>query len=126
MKKTKFWAIIISALFVISCIGASAVFLYHGTGNVVSVYHQGNLVKTIHLDTVTTPYSFTVESNHGNFNVITVEQGRICISEASCPDHVCIKTGWISNGAIPIVCLPNELVIQVESSDLNKVDSAVQ
>lgn len=109
-----------------SCLAATVVFLYHGTGNVVSVYHHGNLIDTIHLDTVTTPYSFTVESDHGDFNVVTVEQGRICVSEASCPDHVCIKTGWISDGAIPIVCLPNELVIQIESSEINGVDSAVQ
>lgn len=126
MQKTRFWVVLIAALFLLSCTAATVVFLYQGNGKVVSVYHHGELVESIHLDTVTTPYRFTIESENNRYNVITVEQGRICISEASCPDQVCINTGWISDGAIPIVCLPNEVVIQVDSTTGDGVDSAVQ
>ncbi len=113
MKRTRFWIILIAALLLISAAASIFVFRTHISGGVVGVYHHGELVKKIHLDTVTTPYTFTVgDDNH--YNVVSVEQGRICVSEASCPDHVCMKTGWISDGAVPIVCLPNELVIKVE------------
>ena len=126
MKNTRFWIAIITTPFLVSCVAAVTVFLYHGNGNVVSVYHRGELVETIHLDTVTTPYSFTINSGNNGYNVISVEQGRICVSDASCPDHVCINTGWITDGAIPIVCLPNELVIQIESTVQDGIDAAVQ
>lgn len=115
MKRTKFWIILIGVLLLISVTASVYVLQTHIAGGFVGVYHHGELIKKIHLDTVTTPYSFTVEDGE-HYNTVTVERGRICVSEASCPDHVCVNTGWISDGAIPIVCLPNELVIKVEGN----------
>lgn len=126
MKSTKFWIAVICVILLLSVAAAAAVFLFYGAGTTASVYHGGELIDRIQLDTVTTPYSFTVESDDGHYNVIQVEQGRICVSDASCPDHVCVKTGWISEGGIPIVCLPNELVIQIESKASNEIDAAAQ
>ncbi len=125
MKSNKFWILIIAALFLLACIGTAAVYLFTDTGNTVCIYQHGTLVDTIHLDTVTTPYSFTMETENDGYNVIKVEPGRICVSEASCPDHVCINTGWLSDGIVPIVCLPNELVIQIEGAD-SALDGAAQ
>ena len=126
MKSNKFWVTIVLVLLVICGIASVMVYRYVGSGSIVSVYQDGVLLKQIHLDTVTTPYTFTVEAPNGGYNTISVEQGRICITEASCPDHVCINTGWISDGAIPIVCLPNKLVIQPQKASDDIVDSAVQ
>ena len=126
MQRNKFWIIFISILFIISSIACVVIFRFHGSGNTVTIYQEGNKIQQVHLDTVTTPYQITIEAKNGGYNTITVEQGRICISDASCPDHVCINTGWISDGAIPIVCLPNELVIQVDSKNESTVDGASQ
>lgn len=124
MKRTKFWIIIITALFLVSIVASMVVYMFHGNGNTVSIYQDGKLLKQIHLDTVTSPYEFTVKANNGGYNVVFVEQGRICVIDASCPDHVCVNTGWISDGAIPIVCLPNELVIQAVSNETDSIDGA--
>ena len=113
MKSTKFWIILIAVLLLVSVAASVFVFQYEIDGSVVGIYHHGERIERIRLDTVTTPYTFTV-GEEGAYNVISVERGRICVIEASCPDHVCMETGWISDGAIPIVCLPNELVIKVE------------
>ena len=126
MKRTKFWIILIIIVLFVSIVASVAIFYSHKDVNIVSVYHQGKLIERINLDTVTLPYQLRVESNEHNYNVITVEPGRICVSEASCPDHICIKTGWLTNGAIPIVCLPNELVIQAESSHQGNTDGSAQ
>ncbi len=123
MKRTKFWIILIAGLLFVSAAASIFVFRSHISGGVVGVYHHGELIRKIHLDTVTAPYTFTV-GDEVAYNVVAVERGRICVSEASCPDHVCINTGWISDGAIPIVCLPNELVIKVEGGAV--VDGSVQ
>lgn len=123
MKRTKFWVITIAALLLISAAASVYVLQAHISDGVVGVYSHGELIEKIHLDTVTTPYSFTI-GDDTHYNVITVERGRICVSEADCPDHVCVNTGWISDGAIPIVCLPNELVIKVEGG--GAADGSVQ
>ncbi len=125
MKSNKFWVYLIGVMLLVSCVAAAAVYLSHGSGHIVGIYQNGEPVKRIHLDTVTTPYQITIEADGGGYNVISVEQGRICVSAASCPDHVCVETGWLCDGAIPIVCLPNRLVIQLESGN-NNIDVAVQ
>lgn len=35
--------------------------------------------------------------------------------EADCPDHTCINSGWLED--LPIVCLPNKLVIEFADAD---------
>lgn len=115
MKSTKFWISIIAAVLILSCAGTAAVLLWHGSGEVACIYQDGELLREIHLDTVTTPYTFTVTWTDGHKNTISVEQGRICVSHADCPDQICVRTGWISDGVTPIVCLPNHLSIRIRS-----------
>ena len=51
--------------------------------------------------------------------------GAICISEASCPDKICVGQGYISNSLVPITCLPHKLVIELRAdnaaSDLDAI-----
>lgn len=75
----------------------------------------GKLIKTIDLNAVASPYEFTVEN--GGYNTIRAEKGKIAVIHADCPDKICVNRGYIMNGALPIVCLPNRLVITVKGSD---------
>ena len=42
-----------------------------------------------------------------------VSEGKIRVCEADCPDQVCVNQGWISSEAVPIVCLPHKLMIEI-------------
>jgi hypothetical protein len=44
-------------------------------------------------------------------NVVTVKGGKVAVTEATCPDHYCMKRGYCDGGA-DIVCLPNRLVLK--------------
>ena len=46
-------------------------------------------------------------------NTVVVENGEVFVSEASCPDHVCVRQGPARYDGQTIVCLPNRLVITV-------------
>ena len=74
---------------------------------------DGELLEEIDLERVGTAYSFAVEDGTGGTNTIQVERGRIRVSQANCPDQVCVDQGWISDGTVPIVCLPHRLVIEI-------------
>ena len=110
--KTKTWILIIAAAAVL-CASASAILL-GGTapGRTVEILLDGAAVRRIDLDAVTEPETFTLRSAGGGTNVIAVEPGRIRVLEADCPDLLCVKQGWLSDGVAPIVCLPHRLVIQ--------------
>ena len=74
---------------------------------------DGELVKEIKLNQVGASFSFTVTGASGLTNTILVEKGRIRVEEADCPDQICVDQGFISDGTVPIVCLPNHLVIEI-------------
>ena len=76
-------------------------------GNMIIVKSDEKIVREINLDTVTVPFSFTVQNN--GFNVVEVENGRVRVTDADCPDKLCIKQS--ESGILPIVCLPHRLVI---------------
>ena len=55
-----------------------------------------------------------------NYNIVVIKDGVAYVSEASCPDKVCVKTGKISLTGETIVCLPNKMTVKIEGGeDLN-------
>lgn len=80
------------------------------------IYKDGELLKTVSLENVSEAYEFEIKDGD-SFNLIRVEEGRIRVVSASCPDKVCVNSGYISDGVIPIVCLPNKLVIEIEGAE---------
>ena len=59
-------------------------------------------------------------------NVLEISRGQAFMKEADCPDHLCMKQGEISHKGETIVCLPNRVVIEVESNQDSGFDSVGQ
>lgn len=113
MNKNTKWVLAALALVVVGC---AAFLLFRPNDDrrpVARVTVNDTIVNEIDLSTVKEPYSFTLEGPGGFSNTILVEPGRICVSEAGCPDQVCVHQGFIADGTVPIVCLPNKLMIQI-------------
>ncbi len=53
---------------------------------------------------------------NGGTNILVVENGEAWVSEANCPDKVCMGMGKISRNGEFIACLPNRLLIVVEGA----------
>ncbi len=45
-------------------------------------------------------------------NTIRIEKGEIWVQEAECPDQTCVEMGRLYSESLPIVCLPNRLIIR--------------
>lgn len=113
MVKTRIWLIGILLLLLLSAGAALWLGGRSAPGMVANIYQDGVCIDSIDLSQVTGAETYTVECDAGT-NVIRVEPGRICILEADCPDQVCVRTGWLTDSAAPIVCLPHRLVIRLE------------
>ena len=100
----------------LAAVAASAAWLLLRDGDTdaptARILRDGVLLEVIDLDRVAEPRSFTLEDGSGT-NTVQVERGRIRVSAADCPDQVCVKQGWISGGAVPIICLPHRLTIEI-------------
>lgn len=98
--------------------------LFYGSNNMVQaaekiayIYSNNELVGRY---TLTEDYEteFKVQDKEGSgYNTVRIEDGRIWIHEATCPDKVCLHQGKIQNGGEVIVCLPNRFMIQIKGSN---------
>lgn len=92
-----------------------------GEEKIAVVRSCGEIVANLPLDADTV---YTVENGDGGINVITVKDGKVAVTESSCPDHICEKTGWLTgegDGDI-IACLPNRLTVTIESGKTESAD----
>lgn len=54
-----------------------------------------------------------IEGFNGGTNHLVIQDGNVWISEATCPDKVCVHQGRVSMNGEIIVCLPNRMIAKV-------------
>jgi len=74
----------------------------------VQVFRDGRLVRELPLDR---DERFAVEGQYRN--TVTVEGGRVSITDSDCPGRDCVHSGWISSAGRSVVCLPNRVEVRV-------------
>ena len=62
---------------------------------------------------------------NGGSNVLVIEGGQAWISEADCPDRICVRQGKVRYTGQVITCLPNRLTVTVEGGESDGVDLIV-
>ena len=123
MSKNNKIAVLI--LILIVALSAAAIFLrgiLTSGGKIAVIYQNGEVIREINLDAINEPIEFTIEGDNGEKNDVRAEKGRIRIESASCPDKVCVHQGWIENGVVPIVCLPNKVTIEIRGDSNAEID----
>lgn len=65
----------------------------------------------------------SIELSDGTYNVFVIKDGEVDMTEASCPDHVCVKHRKISKRNESIVCLPNRVIITIKNGIESDIDS---
>src|SRR5690625_813603 len=92
----------------------------------------GRLVAVVSLENeVLHEISLSEHENHEAFDVVThdhevntielTDQG-IRINRATCNDQVCVRTGFISKAGQTIICLPHQLVIEIQNIGNDNID----
>lgn len=86
-----------------------------GSSQSAEVTVDGVKVKTIPAEQLASSGSFELDAN-GYHYTIEYEAGRIRISQADCPDQVCVQTGWVSRLGQVAACVPGHLILSVDGS----------
>ena len=81
-------------------------------GFVVKISQKGEVVKELFLEE-DEKQEFVVKGENGEKNVVVIEKGLAFIESANCEDKLCVKKGGIENVGESIVCLPNDVVVEV-------------
>ena len=109
--------LVITVILFAAAVVAMFVFSRQADRKIVEIVQNGEVIYTLDLASEK-DRSFNIESpDDGGYNTVTISGGTICISDADCPDHTCIKTGVLRSETIPVVCLPHRLVIRFAEED---------
>ena len=60
-----------------------------------------------------TQFEIKTGENNENINVVVIENGKVRVTEADCPDGICKEYRPISYVGETIVCLPHKVVIEI-------------
>lgn len=79
-------------------------------GTTVTVAIDNEVYKTYSLSENITD---TIKTDYG-VNVIHINNGKVSIASADCPDKYCVSHVEISKNGETIVCLPHRLVVEIK------------
>ena len=116
---TKVWALILGAAFLLLAGLTAWQYLGAKPAARAEVWVDGVLKQTLDLSA---DGEYRIESAEG-WNLLTVFDGKIAVTAASCPDADCVRCGPQNSGP-PIVCLPNR--VSIRFTDSGGVDGAVR
>ena len=66
----------------------------------------------------------TITFEDGSYNVLKIADGEADIIRASCPDQYCVNHRKVSKNNETIVCLPNKVIVTIESSEESDIDAS--
>ena len=109
MKKRDF--ILIGAILAVILVAFAVITLTKQDGAYVVVKVDGEEVAT---------YSLSEDGKYelnGGTNILRIEGGKAYLTDANCPDHLCVNQGKIDQTGETITCLPNRLTVTVVGAD---------
>ena len=115
-KKT---VLLCTGLLLVVIVSAAVILLTGGDAQhpVAVISQNGVILHEIDLTNIKEPELINISNTDGGENIVRIEAGRVCMEQASCPDQVCVKQGYIKNGALPITCLPNKVIVTIQGGD---------
>ena len=71
-------------------------------------------------------YSLSEEQEieiNGGSNILQIKNGKADMIEADCPDKLCVNQKAVSKNGENIICLPNKVIVEVDSSENSEIDA---
>lgn len=116
MKKRKIDLIIIAVIIFMAAVSFIVIHIfYKDTGKTVQIFVKNRLVKELPLDKDIT---YNIEDGD-YFNTLTIKDSRVYMTDANCPDKLCVKQKEIKENGENIICLPHKVIVKVVSDDIH-------
>lgn len=98
------------------CIAATIwgiLFLFPQQGNTVVIRLGNSVYGTYSL----TQNSVITIDQEGVHNIVCIEDAQVYMKESNCAGQQCIAQGKISHSGESIVCLPNQIIIEITGEE---------
>lgn len=111
--------ILAGGILVIALLAILFINLTKTEGGKVVISVNGEVYKTLPLEEDTT---LTIGDKQSNYNVLEIKNGKVTMTEANCPDKLCVKHRGIHYSHESIVCLPHKVVVEIQGGEQSDLD----
>lgn len=102
--------VILSAIIVLVAVALLLFNIFSGSdGKRVRVTVDGEVYAEFNLSD---EHTETVKTKNGT-NVVKIEDGKVSVIDADCPDKYCVEHIAIASSSETIVCLPHRMVVEI-------------
>lgn len=123
-KMVKRWDIIIIVFLVFLSFLPVLIYSYHQAGkvtassqNVAVISVNGREIDRINLSEHKGTEVLDIPEIDCNPETVEVKDQQIRIKNSTCPEQICVRTGYISKHSQTIICLPHKVIIEVQTVD---------
>ena len=67
-----------------------------------------------------------IDTRDEGYNIIAIKEGGVRMTDANCPDKLCVHQGEIRTGYEMIVCLPHGLYVEIQTEKTDETDIIVR
>ncbi len=92
-----------------------------GGETLVNISVNGEKFESIPLTVSNGNLRREIEGSNG-LTVVEIKDRRVRVISSACPDKICIHSGWIDRPGQMLVCLPNRVVVKIESNEQQDID----
>lgn len=118
--------IILAVVIVLIATAGLLLFIFNREqGSTVSVTVDGQQIASYPLSE---DREVTIKTGNSDehINILVIKDGKASISEADCPDKICVESRAVSFVGETVVCLPHKLVIEITNQNADgELDVAV-
>jgi hypothetical protein len=98
--------------YVILAFGANS-----GDSRVAKVYFKDELIDQVDLYSIESDEILSKEYTGSNgLIVVEFRYGEVRVEKETSPNNICSIQGWSSSSLKPIICLPNDFFIEIETN----------
>lgn len=112
--------ILLSVIFFILILWMIFSFVFKKEGVSVVVTVEGKEYQTVPLSK---DQEIEIKKDGTVINRVSIHEGKADMTEATCPDKLCVHQKPVSKSGETIVCLPHEVVVEVKGSEKGEFDS---
>lgn len=104
---------LVCVLLLLAAFGAYAAFTHSPPGLEAQVERAGEIVLRQELSLLDGPREATVEGENGLTVTVTFYPDGAAVTEAACPDRVCVRTGKLTRAGETALCLPAKICLRL-------------
>jgi hypothetical protein len=113
---------VLDCIIILLCLGGAFLFLplmeSHAPA-VVAIYRDSQKIARYPLSS---PKEITVQGKEGSVT-ISIHDGSVRVVRADCPRQICVHAGAIRRSGQQIVCAPNHILLELETSSGKDLDA---